>query len=231
MIFLAVAVLTVFGTASRVEGKDPKDQEFRHVIVTLNNGKTVDGYIKSGWHAETAYVKLKRENFSFTLVPTPDSKEKTKYTAEEVRSIEYVEKTEASPDGIRWESHPVASPNLKDRHNTNRLFVCCSDANGNAALYWWKHWEVTTNKAGQTRKLVTVYGIRFQEDTIVYPYYLVNSVLMKDKKPGLKEFYKTWFKGPEGKVHKKEAKEDDAWMLNMYDAYLESRKNVSGSGK
>ena len=30
-----------------------------------------------------------------------------------------------------------------------------------------------------------------------------------------------WFKGPEGKDHKKEAEENDAWILDMYDAYLE----------
>ena len=30
-----------------------------------------------------------------------------------------------------------------------------------------------------------------------------------------------WFKGPEGKVHEKESEENDAWILDMYDAYLE----------
>lgn len=30
-----------------------------------------------------------------------------------------------------------------------------------------------------------------------------------------------WFKGPEGKVHQKESEENDAWILDMYDAYLE----------
>lgn len=224
MIFFAVAAFVTFGTVFQVEAKQPEDQEFRRVIVTLSDGKTVDGYIKSGWHAETAYFKLKRENYSFTLVPTPDSKESTKYTVDEVRSIEYVEKTENNPDGTRWESHPVANPNFKSRYNTNRLFVCCDKTDDNASLYWWNTWSVTDSRRGQTRRLITVMGIRFKEDTVVYPYSLVNSVLMKDKKPGLQEFCKNWFKGPEGKVHKKEAEENDAWMLDMYDAYLESKK-------
>lgn len=30
-----------------------------------------------------------------------------------------------------------------------------------------------------------------------------------------------WFKGPKGKVHQKESEENDAWILDMYDAYLE----------
>ena len=56
-----------------------------------------------------------------------------------------------------------------------------------------------------SRSLQTNYGVRFHNDPegIVYPYMLVNSVLMKDRYPGLKEFCKKWFKGPEGKAHNK----------------------------
>lgn len=74
--------------------------------------------------------------------------------------------------------------------------------------------------------MVTYWGLRFhdegEEGEIVYSTLLVNSVLLKDKKPGLKEFSKNWFKGKEGKARKKEAKQDgDAtWMLDMYEAYL-----------
>lgn len=72
------------------------------------------------------------------------------------------------------------------------------------------------------RSLQTNYGVRFHNDPegIVYPYTLVNSVLMKDRYPGLQDFCKKWFKGPEGKVHDKEAEENDSWILDMYDAYL-----------
>ena len=52
---------------------------------------------------------------------------------------------------------------------------------------------------------------------------LVNTMLMDKLHPGLHEFCKKWFKGPEGKVRKKKAKEDDAWILDMYDAYLEQQ--------
>lgn len=74
-----------------------------------------------------------------------------------------------------------------------------------------------------SRSLQTNYGVRFHNDPegIVYPYMLVNSVLMKDRYPGLKEFCKKWFKGPEGKAHNKEADESASWILDMYDAYLE----------
>lgn len=225
MILLAVTVFIMLTTVSQAEAKNPEAQEFRRVVVTLNDGTTVEGYVKNSWHADNALLKMKRENYSFTLVPTPDSKEATKYTAEEVRSIEYTEKTESNPDGIRWESRPVAYPNFKSRYNTNRQFVCCDVANNNAALYWWKRWDVTTDRTRQTRRLITIGGIRFGNDSdgIVYPYELVGTMLMDKRNPGLKEFYKQWFKGPEGKVRKNKAKENGAWMLDMYDAYLKQQ--------
>ncbi len=92
----------------------------------------------------------------------------------------------------------------------------------NATTYWWKIW-VASGVNGMSRSLQTNYGVRFHNDPegIVYPYMLVNSVLMKDRYPGLKEFCKKWFKGPEGKAHNKEADESASWILGMYDAYLE----------
>ena len=87
-----------------------------------------------------------------------------------MQSIEYTEKTEENPDGIRWESRSVAFPNFKSRYNTNRQFVCCDIANDNAALYLWKTWSVTTGRTRQTRQFVTVMGIWFNNDPdgIVY---------------------------------------------------------------
>ena len=104
--------------------------------------------------------------------------------------------------------------------------VCLENTGEHASVYWWKDWDVTTNQQGMKRRLVTYHGIRFhdegKEGEIVYIPMLVNSVLLKDKKPGLKEFSKNWFKGKEGKARKKEADADGdgTWMLDMYEAYL-----------
>jgi hypothetical protein len=100
-------------------------------------------------------------------------------------------------------------------------------AGANATTYWWKTW--TTERVGNRdrRVLTTIYGIRFHNDPgrIVYPYMYVGTMLMDKLHPGLKAFYKKWFKGAEGKIRKKEAEENDAWILDMYDAYLASRPN------
>ena len=176
--------------------RNPEKQESRHVIVTLKSGEKVDGYIHRGWHAESSVFKA--ENYSFKIVRNPGSKEEPiVYKAEDVESIEYTEVTENDPDGIRWESHPLAKPNFSGR------------------------------------SLETYYGVRFHNDPdgVVYTYALVNSVLMDKVQPGLKEFCKKWFKGPEGKVHKKEARESEAWILDMYDAYLAQRESSEAAGQ
>ncbi|MBP3355857.1 MAG: hypothetical protein J6K95_01635 [Rikenellaceae bacterium] len=221
LLSLAAVALLAAGTLFRAEAQKKNDPEYRRVTVTLASGEQVEGYIHRGWYAESSL--LKRENFSFKLVPSPDSKQATKYTADEVLSIDFAKTTEAHPDGIRWESHPVAAPGLSDRNRVMQRLVCCDEKNDHAALYWWKTWDVTTNKNRTVRRLITVYGIRFEGDDIVYPFSLVSTVLLKEKKPGLKEFSKAWFKGPEGKARKAEAKNSAAWMLHMYDDYLASR--------
>lgn len=224
-IHLAVA-LAAAAAVSTAEAKKPEkeqeDEAWRHVTVTLVSGEQVDGYIQRGWHAESSL--LKRENYSFTIVAAPDSDEKTRYTADDVSSVEYVEVDgESYPDGIRWESLDIASPSIGNRYHTLRRMVCLMKADDNATLYWWKQWDWREYGKVRRRELVTYYGIRFNDDEerILYPYIFLSTVLLKDKKPGLQEFDKAWFKGAEGKEHKKQSKDDPTWVLDMYRAYLE----------
>ena len=220
--FLVILILCM--CVRQVDAQKVKDQEFRHVVATLTSGEKVEGYVKRGWHAEAS--NFKKSNYSFKMTATPEDKEVLKYTADEVISIDYTEKTENAPDGIRWESRELASPSISNRYRTMRRLVCLQKAGEHASVYWWKDWDVTPTQKGVQRRLVTYWGLRFhdegEEGEIVYSTLLVNSVLLKDKKPGLKEFSKNWFKGKEGKARKKEAKQDgDAtWMLDMYEAYL-----------
>lgn len=224
VLFPAVLALCGFGMPQQLEAqKLKKDPESYRVIVTMSDSSTVEGYLKKGWHADNSF--LKTENYSFKLVKNPDDKEPVKYTAEEVLSIDYAGGSEQNPDGIRWESHAIASPGIGNRNRTVRRLVCLDKAGENATVYWWKNWE--WNQVGNIRRreLVTRYGIRFHNDpeNRVYPYMLIDTVLMDDVQPGLKEFCKNWFKGPQGKEHKKASKTDELWVLDLYDAYLASR--------
>lgn len=105
----------------------------------------------------------------------------------------------------------IASPSIGNRYNTIRRLVCLDKVGKNATTYWWKIW--TTERVGNINRriLKTVHGVRFHDDPdkVVYTYMLVNTMLMDKLHPGLHEFCKKWFKGPEGKVRKKEAKENE----------------------
>ena len=188
IILCAAALLAAFSTLIPAEAKE-KDPESQHVIVTLKSGEKVDGYIRRGWHAESSVFKT--ENFSFKITKTPDDKEPIEYTADDVESIEYTEVTEDNPDGIRWESHPLAKPNFADRYHTLQRLFCVDKVGENATVYWWKVWAATGPNMAR-RQLVTYFGVRFHSDPdgIVYPYTLVNSVLMDPKYPRLKDFCK-----------------------------------------
>lgn len=153
---------------------------------------------------------------------TPDGKDPVKYTAEDVMCIDYTEVSEDYPDGQRWDSHTLAYPTIVSRKNTMQRLICVNKVGKNATTYKWNIW-VATGVNNMGRSLQTQYGVRFHNDPegIVYTYMLVNSRLIKNKYPRLQKFCKKWFKGPEGKIHNKEAEENDSWILDMYDAYLE----------
>ena len=172
-------VLAMFGSISQADAKDPEDQEFRHVVVTLKSGEKVEGYLHRGWHAEGAL--LKQENYSFKITKTPDDKESVKYTADEVTCIDYAEKTEENPDGIHWDALDIASPSIGNRYNTIRRLVCLDKVGKNATTYWWKIW--TTERVGNINRriLKTVHGVRFHDDPdkVVYTYMLVNTMSVR----------------------------------------------------
>ena len=106
----AAIVLAVFGSISQADAKDPEDQEFRHVVVTLKSGEKVEGYLHRGWHAEGAL--LKQENYSFKITKTPEDKEVIKFTADSVISVDYTETTEVNPrdDGGKSGRHSLGGP-------------------------------------------------------------------------------------------------------------------------
>ncbi len=232
-IVFAISLALMAGSSGKMAAQDSKDPESRHVTVTLKSGEKVDGYIHSGWRP--GGLSMKRPNYSFKMTKEPDGNDPVKYTADDVESIVYTETSENNPDGVRWESRPLASPGIGNRNRTVQMLLCVKKVGENATVYWYEAW--TDNGGGGMTKykryLETYYGVRFHNDPdgVVYPYMLVNTVLMNQKYPGLKDFCKNWFKGEEGKVHKKEAAENVAWVLDMYDAYLAQGGSEKGESE
>lgn len=148
----ALALAATVGIATHAEARKPADAESDHVIVTLKSGEKVDCYVHRGWHAENSVFK--KENYSFKVTRTPDDKEPIQYTADDVVSIDYVETTADHPDGLRWESHPLARPNFASRYHTMQRLFCVDKVGKNATTYWWKIW-VASGFNGMGRSLQT----------------------------------------------------------------------------
>jgi len=216
-ILLAAALLAVHPASA---AKKPKDQEFRHISITLLSGEVVDGYIHRDWSAQTSYYSLKKSNYSLKIVPTPDSDEVTKYTADEIDHLVFLEATENEPDGQRWDACPVARPTIGNRYHTARQLVCLSKAGERATIYWWNE-VVSGGHRGQQHILTTAYGIRFNGDEVVYPFSLLVPALMKKDYPGFAEYLKEFRKV---KAQRKELEEDPSVMLAVYDEWLAQRE-------
>lgn len=137
-ILFVVTAFIAFGAVFRAEAKKPEDQEFRRVIVTLKSGEKVEGYLKSGWHADGAL--LKKENYRSKSPKRPMTKSRSSIRPTEVTCIDYAEKTEENPDGIHWDALDIASPSIGNRYNTIRRLVCLDKVGKNATTYWWKIW-------------------------------------------------------------------------------------------
>ena len=228
--------LVLFGIVSRAEAKKPEDQEFRHVIITLNSGEKVDGYIHRNW--EVNAYSMKKANYSLKIVPSPDAKgdEATKYTADDIDNIVFVEASEAEPAGMRWESHDLIQPNLKDRYHTTKMLMIVEKEGDNATLYRWRGYASVSLPNGRQRTYIATYrGVRFHDqerNNIVY--YIMKDkalemqilkALFKRDQPELEQKITEYFyKGKEKKAHAKELVEDPTLFLRVYDEYLSEKQ-------
>ena len=228
--------LVLFGIVSRAEAKKPEDQEFRHVIITLNSGEKVDGYIHRNW--EVNAYSMKKANYSLKIGPSPDAKgdEATKYTADDIDNIVFVEASEAEPAGMRWESHDLIQPNLKDRYHTTKMLMIVEKEGDNATLYRWRGYASVPLPNGRQRTSIATYrGVRFHDqerNNIVY--YIMKDkalemqilkALFKRDQPELEQKITEYFyKGKEKKAHAKELVEDPTLFLRVYDEYLSEKQ-------
>ncbi len=194
-------MLVTLGTISQAQAKKPEDQEFRRVIVTLTSGEKVTVTCSA------VTRRILRTEKGKLLVRSPrhlTTREPVKYTADEVESIEYVEKTEA---------HPTASgkPRYRfsrtcDRYRTFRRLVCLNKANRTLLPIG----EDMDNRAVgniDRRVLKTVYGIRFIDDpTDRLSVCWLSTMLVENSIPDC-AVLQTWFKGLKARCAKRGQRE------------------------
>lgn len=92
---LLLATLFAISAAGAQAQSLKKDPDSYHVIITLANGEKVDGYLKSGWHAENSL--LKKENYSFKVIKN----------LQDIRSLSNIRPRRSFPSNIRTPPRPI----------------------------------------------------------------------------------------------------------------------------
>lgn len=152
--------------------QETRDPENDHVRLTLTDGSTVEGYVQTYWVDGKLF---KRMNTSFTLSPAPDGNNTVSYSADNVRSIDFVKKTSASGKYDHLESHLVANPSLLKPKKTIRQFVYKEDENEVGKMYWWNGVDSQNMQLGKMN-ISTIYGISLAGDSVVVPFMTGNVI-------------------------------------------------------
>ena len=81
-----IFLLAALAVSLFADAQQNADAEKDHVRVTLNDGRVVEGYIRTYWVSGKLF---KRMNTSFKMSSTPDGKDVVSYDADNVRSIDF----------------------------------------------------------------------------------------------------------------------------------------------
>lgn len=183
-VFLAfVMALPVFA-----EGDD---DERNHVVVTLADGTTVDGYVRHYWFDGKMFSKPNRK---FKMSSTPNSGDIKEYTAEEVKSVEFKKRGEDSAYYGLLESQDVANPSVFKPGKVTRQFVYAEKRTPEGAIYWWNGYDSQRMQLGQIG-ISTIYGVRLKGDDVIIPFMTGNvislnamRILYKKKDPAFVDY-------------------------------------------
>uniref|UniRef100_A0AB33IYY8 Uncharacterized protein n=2 Tax=unclassified Prevotella TaxID=2638335 RepID=A0AB33IYY8_9BACT len=204
---LLSVVSSVYGLA--------QNQEDRHIRLTLSSGEVVEGYIWRGWWADVSYYSLKSSKYNaFTVTSSPNDKKTIEYDVRTVKSIDYVQKTKAYPNGEHWDAVEVMYPRKS-------LKFCRLEgvSKHGAKLYSWRATDTTVNSKSAKTKFIWRYGVQFGESTPVY--YLFYSYMLHKLKKTNPDLRKYLDEHTDGRV----VNEDNPRaILQIYDQYVESRK-------
>lgn len=142
-----------------------------HVIVTLNDGTTVEGYITTYWSEPGLF---KSYNRSFKMTSTPGGADEKRYEAADVRSVVFVEKSaDGGDDDVI--SADVANPTTFRPHKVTRQFVHVEDSTYTGTIYWWNGIDRQQMQLG-SMQVSTIYGVRLRGDDIIIPFMTGNVV-------------------------------------------------------
>lgn len=167
-----IFLLAALAVSLFADAQQNADAEKDHVRVTLNDGRVVEGYIRTYWVSGKLF---KRMNTSFKMSSTPDGKDVVSYDADNVRSIDFVTKTSADGKYDRLESMLVANPSTFKPKATRRQFVYNEGTGKIGKMYWWNGVDSQNMQLGKVN-VSTIYGICLDGDDVVVPFMTGNVI-------------------------------------------------------
>lgn len=170
---------------------DSGSSEKDHVSVTLADGTVVSGYIRQYWFDGKMFRKPNRK---FKMSATPDGSDVKEYTADEVKSVEFIGNAKDDAYYRRLESHNVANPTVFKPGKVVRQFVYMDVQSPVGTIYWWNGIDSQRMQLGEIG-MSTIYGVRLNGDDVIIPFMTGNvislnamRILYKKKDPGFVDY-------------------------------------------
>ncbi len=170
---------------------DGADSERDHVVVTLSDGTSVEGYIRQYWFDGKMFSKSNRK---FKMSSTPSGSDIKEYTADDVKSVEFLKRGENGAYYPRLESRLVANPSTFKPGKVRRQFVYAEAHTAAGTIYWWNGYDSQRMQLGQIG-ISTIYGVCLSGDDVIIPFMTGNvislnamRILYKKKDPAFVDY-------------------------------------------
>lgn len=219
-------VLALCGVSFTAKADDP---ESRHVRVYLNDGDSIEGYIRSDLKTGLKNMFSKTGSILQYINVGKEAKggETTRYSAKDIKGYRFLEATEGYPEGAMYISSSINAPSMFKSGNKVRGFAFVLDSRPSGKILQWNVWESTGGRNSQQR-LVPAVGVFFAGDDAAYPF-MINGRLqgwylfhhLKKKAPQLHKFIEEYLnKGKDKDAHRQEIVDNPSVMLTLYEQYL-----------
>lgn len=217
---IAVMLCLVLAPVANAKGEKKEKGSDDVVEVTLTDGTVEKGKITKYWDY------FLKKGFNKTFVMRTDDGRELKLSSDDVTSL-YFPLRDSVEQVTRYIPIMVPQPSLRNKNKMDRLIMAQGAKSDHATLMWYLGWTDVHYGNKVRREKVPTHCIRFENDTVAYPFYYVrnggfNTAVMKhhlkNSRPELEEFIKQYFK--KNKDARKRFNKDVSVMLEAYDEYL-----------
>ena len=225
---IVIAAAPWIGATADDKLVDNTKAEENFVTVTLVNGDTVTGYIRSDLKTglKNMFSKTGSIRQYINVGEQPKGGETKRYNASEVKEYRFLP-SEGYPEGAVCVADTINSPGVFKPLSCVRGFAWERDRRDSGSVLRWDTWE-TTGGRNSTSRLVPAIGVKLKGSNAAYPI-LVNGrfsdaylmLYLKKQYPELKKAWEEYYhKGPDAKAHRKEFADNPSTALTFYENFL-----------